>query len=80
MSADLHRPAHWHTASFGASADTSPMELSMLGEHLGRCRGRSARWSALRCGVESLHRFIASRLMTTLVIATLLLAAVSLAS
>jgi len=80
MSADLHRPACWHTASFGASPDTSPMELSTLGEHLGRCRGTHARWFALRCGVESVHGFVASRMVTTLVIVTLLLVVASLAS
>jgi hypothetical protein len=70
-------PARWSTASFGDSVDTSPGELSTLGEHLGRCRGTHARWFALRCGAESMHRFVASRVVTTLVVMILLIGALS---
>ena len=28
----------WTTSSFGGTADTSPMELSALGDHMDDCR------------------------------------------
>lgn len=77
MKQDL--PVCWPTASFGDSVDTSPGELSTLGEHLGRCRGAHARWFALRCGAEAVHRFFAARVVTTLLVVVLLVGAVSLA-
>lgn len=33
----------WRTASFGDAPDTSPMELSALGEHLDLCIGSKGR-------------------------------------
>jgi hypothetical protein len=33
----------WSTASFGDTADTSPMELSALGEHLDLCKESQGR-------------------------------------
>lgn len=56
----------WSTASFGDAADTSPMELSELGEHLQHCSARSGRWARLRCAAESMNGFISTRLVTTL--------------
>ena len=63
----------WTTASFGESADTSPMELSALGDHLGHCRASRGRLFGLHCAAERLHGFVAPRFMTTLAIATLLI-------
>ena len=41
-------------------ADTSPMELSALGEHLQHCARRARpRWFALRCAAEALNGFVA---------------------
>ena len=54
-------PPFWSTASFGDSTDTSPMELSALGEHLDVCKGTSSRWFALQCVGEALHGFITAR-------------------
>ena len=65
----------WSTASFGEAADTSPMELSALGEHLGRCNGSRGRMFNLRRMGEAVHGFVASRFVTTLVVATLMLGA-----
>ena len=65
----------WSTASFGEAADTSPMELSALGEHLGHCNGCRGRMFNLRRMGETVHGFVASRFVTTLVVATLLLGA-----
>ncbi len=68
----------WSTASFGDSADTSPMELSALGEHLDQCQGSRGRLFALHCVAETMHGFVAPRLVTTLVVAALLIGAGSL--
>lgn len=70
----------WATASFGGTTDTSPMELSALGDHLDHCREKHGRWLVLRCFAETLHRFVASRFVTTLVVATFLMGAVALVS
>jgi len=66
--------AHWSTSSFGAGPDTSPVELSALREHLDLCSRLNRRWFRTRCGIEALQRFVAGRLVTTLVVATLLIA------
>jgi hypothetical protein len=67
----------WRTASLGDSPDTSPMELSALGEHLDRCRGSRGRLFTLRCFAEALIGFLASRFVTTLVVAAILLGIVA---
>lgn len=69
----------WSTSTFSTSADTSPMELSELGEHLGHCQGVHGRLFVLHCVAETLNGFLASRLVTTLVVATLLIGVASLA-
>jgi hypothetical protein len=56
---------YWSTASFGDTPDTSPMELSALGEHLDVCRGLRGRLFAARCRVEGVRGFVASHLVTT---------------
>ncbi len=66
----------WSTASFGDAADTSPAELSVLGEHLDHCRRWSGRLFTLQCRAQWLHAFVAGRIVTTLVVAALLYAAV----
>jgi hypothetical protein len=58
----------WSTASYGHDADTTPMELSALGEHLNLCRNPHGRLFALHCAAESMHGFGATRFVTTLVI------------
>ena len=59
----------WSTASFGETVDTSPMELSALGEHMKLCRASCGRLFALRCAVLTLHGFVAARFVTTLAVA-----------
>ncbi len=68
----------WSTASFGDSADTSPMELSALGEHFDLCKGSHGRLFALQCVAESLKGFVAARFVTTLVVLALLIGVASL--
>ena len=67
----------WSTASFGDSAETSPMELSALGEHLNSCRGAHGRLFALQCAAQTMHGFVAARLVTTLLLLALLIGLVS---
>ncbi len=68
----------WSTASFGDSADTSPMELSSLGDHLSTCHASRGRLFGMHCAAERLHGFVAPRLVTTLVLAALLIGLVCL--
>lgn len=68
----------WSTASFGDAADTSPMELSVLGDHMARCSHAPGRLFSWQCTAEAIHCAVASRFVTTLTLATLVVAAVSL--
>jgi hypothetical protein len=68
----------WSTASFGNTADTSPMELSELGEHLDICQQAHGRWFVLHCAAESLSGFVSARLVTVLAVVALLIGGVSL--
>jgi hypothetical protein len=70
----------WSTASFGDSADTSPMELSALGEHLGLCTRTRAHVVTLQCVAETMNGFVSSRFVTTLALAALLIGIGSLLS
>ena len=63
----------WATSSFATTADTLPLEMSALGEHLELCRSASGRLFLLRCGADAVHRFVAPRMMTTLAVCTLLI-------
>ncbi len=63
----------WSTASFGDTADTSPMELSALGDNMDTCKPLKGRLFVARCAAEAMHGFVASRLVTTLVVAALLI-------
>ncbi|MBP8270781.1 MAG: hypothetical protein KAX42_02805 [Sphaerotilus sp.] len=55
----------WSTACFGDATDTSPMDLSALGEHLDLCRGVRGRLFTTRCRVEAVHGFVSTHLVTT---------------
>ncbi len=65
----------WSTTSFGGATDTSPMELSALGEHFDRCQGSRGRLFGLRCAAEAVHGFAVTRFVTTLVVVVGLFAA-----
>jgi hypothetical protein len=65
-------PTCWSTASFGEPADTSPLELAALGEHLDLCRGSNGRLFALQCAAEAMNGFVTARFVTTLVVVALL--------
>lgn len=71
-----HPHPDWATAAAGQPSRIRPAELQALGDHLAHCRARSGRWFALQCGGEALHGFLASRLVTTLLFALLLVAGI----
>lgn len=63
----------WSTSSFGGAVAPSPSDLASLGEHLNSCKGGNGRLAALRCGAQAVHGFAASRFVTTLAVAALLI-------
>lgn len=71
-------PSSWSTAAFGDAAETSPTELSALGAHLNLCKGPHRGLVALQCAALQMQGFVASRFVTTLVIAALLMGLTSL--
>lgn len=73
MNDDLFAHPSWSTASFGDTVDTSPMELSALGEHLDSCQGSRGRLFAWHCVAETMRGFVAARLVTTLMAVALLI-------
>ena len=78
MNTDASSIPRWATASYGDVADTSPMELSALGEHLAVCSGSRGRFLALRRTAEAVHGFASARFVTTLVVASALIVVASL--
>ena len=62
----------WSTASKGKAADTSPGDLSALGEHLGTCQALHGHWFSLYCVANAMHGFVAARFVTTLVVLAML--------
>jgi hypothetical protein len=73
MNPDLKTPPRWSTASFGDPAETSPMELTALGEHMNLCRDSQGRLFGLHCAAERMNGVVVPRLMTTLLVLTLLI-------
>jgi hypothetical protein len=63
----------WSTTSFGDTTETSPAELSELGDHLTACRAASGRLGAVRCGIEAAHGFVSARFVTTLFVFAVLI-------
>jgi len=58
-------PSGWATSSYGQGTDTTPMQLSTLGEHLAHCSQPGGRLGALRTGCQALHGFLLGHLVTT---------------
>ena len=66
MKAAAHGNApSWETSCYGEGPETTPMQLSALGEHMAHCSRQHRRMAALQCGAESLHAFVLGRLVTT---------------
>jgi len=66
----------WSTSSFGHAAIASPAELSELGAHLRTCSCASGHLFTLQCGGEAVHGFLAARIVTTIVVAAVVIGAV----
>ena len=63
----------WSTASFGDSADMSPTELAALGKHVTLCKALSGPLFAAQCVADAVHRFLAARFVTTVVVVAVLI-------
>jgi len=79
-----HRPSRnqpsaalprWSTTSVGDSADTQPVELSALGDHVSLCRGAGSRYGGLLRGAQVVHCMVAARFVTTLAVVVLVIGA-----
>lgn len=58
----------WSTSSCGEWPDTSPREVADLGEHLKRCEARREWLSTLKAVGLIANRFLAPRLVTSVVL------------
>ena len=65
-------PATWSTSSFGSAADTSPLELAALSEHLRCCVAERGTLFPLKSAAETLNRLVEPRLVTIIVVFALL--------
>lgn len=70
-------PPLWSTAAAARAAGVRPTETRTLGAHLHECQARHGRLFALQCGGEALRGFLASRLVTTTLLAVLLVVALA---
>lgn len=70
MNRSAANPARWPTTPFADSAEALAADLKALGAHLVNCQRSRGRWFALSSMVETAHAFMAPRLVTTLVAAT----------
>lgn len=73
MKSNAISPGSWSTASFGGSPETSPVELSSLGEHLGLCKNPRGHLFALHCAAETMGGFMLARFVTSAVVIVLLI-------
>lgn len=64
--------ATWSAASFSSAADTSPMELVALGEHLRRCVSDRGALFPMKSAAETLRRWTGARIVTIAVLFTML--------
>ncbi len=55
-------------------ADVSPIDPTLLGEHLACCKSSLGRMFRMRCLAESIRGFIAARIVTTLLGVAVLMA------
>lgn len=74
MKTNNHTVRFWSTASFGGNTETSPVELLSLGDHLGACKSSHKHLFALQCMAEATRGFMATRFMTTMVGAAVIVA------
>lgn len=73
-----HRPnskPQWSTACFADRASAAGADMHALGEHVHVCRIPHRHLFALRCVAESFNGFVATRLVTTVLVVALLVGA-----
>jgi hypothetical protein len=75
MNSHMSPRTFWSTASFGDAADTSPGELSELGQHMQQCSRPRNNWFVLRCGVDAVHEGLLARFVTSLALLVALVGA-----
>lgn len=68
----------WCTKAIGDVAGPSPLEFAELGDYVDLCKVKRGRVFAFYCFAESVVGFVAGRLVTTLLLAVLLIAVGSL--
>jgi hypothetical protein len=68
---------HWSTSSIGDCADTPPVELAALHDHLGECKASRGRLFALQQAADSFNAFMMGRPVTIWVVSLISLIAVS---
>jgi hypothetical protein len=78
MNTHLASKRCWSTASFGHPAQASSTELSALGAHFRLCQHPHGRLVELQCLAQTMHGFVATRFVTTLVVVLLLVGLASL--
>lgn len=78
MNANTILKSRWSTASFGDTAETSPVELSALGAHFELCQESHGRLFFLQCAAQTMHGFVVGRFVTTVVLIGLLIGFLSL--
>lgn len=55
----------WETSSYGHGTDTTPMQLTALGEHLTHCSRPDRTLDVLLAGGDALRCFVLGRLVTS---------------
>jgi hypothetical protein len=73
MHLQLPHSGQWRTSSFGEAADTSPMEINELGQHMQQCSRPASHLFTLRCGVDAVHQGLLARFVTSLALVVALL-------
>jgi hypothetical protein len=62
----------WSTSCYSRAADTTPMELDDLREHMTQCTDKRGRLVAMQCTALRLRGLVMSRLVTTLAVLAVL--------
>lgn len=76
MTHTTHSPQpNWDTASLGQPAGASAQEHRALSAHLNECGTRRSRLRTLQSGADDLRQVLAARVVTTVLVLTVLLGA-----
>lgn len=72
MSPYRPEPIHWSTGALADPGGLSPLELDGLGQHTKQCSVARSHMRALGSGLDSLHRSMLGRFVTSLSLLALL--------